>query len=194
MPARSLTNFLIAPLALLALSCIALIRERKNQKAELNEIKAQAEIEARNKGLVRREYEQVWNQEKLDAIEDIYTADFVVRTPGSPDIHGLEGVKTLANMFYTAFPDMQYTIEDMIAEGDRAAVGWRLTGTRKGEPMGVPMRTCRCRSRGSQSSVLPAVSMWKSGAAGKLGACATSSALIPPIGQGGSNTCILPFY
>ncbi len=91
-----------------------------------------------NKALVRREYEEVWNQGKLDVIDEIYTADFVGHIPGSPDIHGLEGIKTIANMFYTAFPDMQYTIEDMIAEGDKAAIRWTLTGTHKGELMGVP--------------------------------------------------------
>ena len=138
MSARSLAGLLIALLAVLSLICIALIREIQTQKAELNEIKAQAEIEAQNKALVRREYEEVLNQGELDRIDEIYTADFVIHTPGGGDIHGIEGVKAIANMFYTAFPDMQYKIEDMIAEGDKAAVRWKLTGTHKGELMGIP--------------------------------------------------------
>ena len=138
MSARSLAGLLIALLAVLAVICISLIRENKTQKTELNEIKAQAEIEAQNKALVRREYEEFWNQGKLDVIEEIYTADFVFHSPSGPGIDGLEGMKTIAKVFYTAFPDMQYTIEDMIAEGDKVALRWTLTGIHKGELMGIP--------------------------------------------------------
>ena len=129
-------SFVLLSIALLV-SCEQMSRdiERDLKKELLQEQQVAAE---ENKALVRREYEEVWNQGKLDVIDEIYTADFVGHIPGSPDIHGLEGIKTIANMFYTAFPDMQYTIEDMIAEGDKAAVRWTLTGTHKGELMGIP--------------------------------------------------------
>ena len=119
---------MIIPLALLlcfAISC--------KQQGEKKDIEKEAKIVA-----VRRVIEEAWNKGNLDVLDEIYTADFVGHIPGSPDIHGLEGIKTIANMFYTAFPDMQYTIEDMIAEGDKAAVRWTLTGTHKGELMGIP--------------------------------------------------------
>ena len=98
--------------------------------------KADLQEEA-NKALIRREFEEVWNQGKLEVMDEIYAADIVFHYPSSPDIHGAEGVKPIAKMFYTAFPDMQYTIEDMIAEGDKVAIRWTLTGTHKGELMGV---------------------------------------------------------
>ena len=50
----------------------------------------------------------------------------------------LAGHKQFATAFYGAFPDLTHTIEDVIAEGDRAAVRFRLTGTHSGEFMGAP--------------------------------------------------------
>ena len=54
--------------------------------------------------------------------------DWVGHMPGGPDIHGIDGIKPLASAFYTAFPDMLYVIEDMVAEGDKVAVRWKLSG------------------------------------------------------------------
>ena len=91
-----------------------------------------------NKALVRREFDEVWNQGQLAVMDDIYTADIAYHSPGSPVIHGPEGMKLIAGVLYTAFPDMQYTIEDMIAEGEKVAIRWTLTGTHDGDLMGVP--------------------------------------------------------
>lgn len=91
-----------------------------------------------NKALVLRDLEEIWSQGKLEVIDEIFAADFVGHTPGSPDIHGPEDDKQYVTIYRTAFPDMQLTIEDMIAEGDKVAVRWTFTGTHKGELMGIP--------------------------------------------------------
>ncbi len=91
-----------------------------------------------NKALVRRDLEEVWSQGKLDVIDEIFAADYVGHMPGSPDIHGPEEDKQYVTIYRIAFPDMQLTIEEMIAEGDKVAVRWTFTGTHKGELMGIP--------------------------------------------------------
>ena len=91
-----------------------------------------------NKALVRREIEELWNQRKLDIIDEIYAADYVGHAAGSPDIHGLESLKQAASMHRTAFPDQKITIKDLIAEGDKVVVRWSITATHKGELMGIP--------------------------------------------------------
>ena len=102
-----------------------------------------------NKALIRREYKEVWNQGKLDVMDELYVGDIVCHMPGSPDVHGIDGIKQIANTFYTAFPDMQYIIEDMVAEGDKVAVRWTLTGIHKGELMGIPPSGVQVTFKGS---------------------------------------------
>jgi len=93
--------------------------------------------EEENKALIRNEFEEAWNQEKLDVIDDIYTDDFIRHNFSSPDIHGPEGLKQSVSEFRTAFPDAQFRIDDQIAEGDIVVIRWTGSGTHKGELMGI---------------------------------------------------------
>ncbi len=89
-----------------------------------------------NKALLRRAYEAV-NQRNLTAFFELFTPDFVLRN-GSMTIQGLEAFKQIEGMLLTALPDLHYTIEDLIAEGDKVAVRLTATGTQHGAFMGVP--------------------------------------------------------
>lgn len=91
-----------------------------------------------NKALVRRVYEQVWNNKDLDALDELFAPDIVNHEapPGLPP--GIEGSKAYLGMFMSAFPDTQMTIEDQIAEGDKVLTRWTATGTHTGELMGIP--------------------------------------------------------
>ena len=91
-----------------------------------------------NKAIARREIEEMWNQGQLDVIDEIFAADFVFHVLGSPDIQGTEGYKQFVTMYRTAFPDLQFTIKDQIAEEDKVVIRWSTTGTHKGELMGIP--------------------------------------------------------
>jgi len=92
----------------------------------------------KNKALARRDYQEVWNQGKLDAVDEIFAADYVSHWAGSPDIHGTQSYKQSVTSYRTAFPDVQFTVEDQIAEGDKVVTRWTSTGTHKGELMGIP--------------------------------------------------------
>jgi len=91
-----------------------------------------------NKALDRRSLEEVWNQGNLDVADELFDANFVYHITGIPDVQGPEGVKQVVTMYRTAFPDLQYTEEDMIAEADKVALLWTATGTHNGEFMGLP--------------------------------------------------------
>ena len=56
--------------------------------------------------------------------------------PGRPE--GPEGVRWAARMFRTAFPDVRFTVEDQIADGDLLANRFTVRGTHQGEFMGIP--------------------------------------------------------
>ena len=91
-----------------------------------------------NKALITRAYDEVFNAGNTDALGEILSADIVDHSamPGSPP--GLEGAKQTIGMFLTAFPDLKITVEDMIAEGDKVAVRMTMSGTHKGDFMGIP--------------------------------------------------------
>jgi steroid delta-isomerase-like uncharacterized protein len=92
-----------------------------------------------NKALVRRSFEEVFNQGNLDAVEEIFAPDFVLHDPTSPEeIRGTEGMRQYVSMYRTAFPDLQQTIEDQIAEGEKVATRLTGRGTHQGELTGIP--------------------------------------------------------
>ncbi len=57
---------------------------------------------------------------------------------GNRDIRSHEDWKKFVTMFRNAFPDIHFTIEDQIAEGDMVATRWTFTGTLKGKLKGIP--------------------------------------------------------
>ncbi len=89
-----------------------------------------------NKSLPRRSYEEIYNQGNLDVADEIYDENFVSHISPS-DLKGTKGIKDFASMLRNAFPDLMFKIEDQIAEGDKVATRWTVTGTHKGEYMGV---------------------------------------------------------
>jgi len=91
------------------------------------------------KGLVRRFYEEIWKNGNLGIIDELCASDFVDHNPPPPGLApGLEGAKQVFTMFRRAFPDMQFTVEDQIAEGDKVVSRGTFRGTHKGELMGIP--------------------------------------------------------
>jgi predicted ester cyclase len=87
-----------------------------------------------NKALIRRVYE-LFNRRELDAIPELSTPGYVEHYTGS-DVPG-EQVMKFTSAFFAAFPDVNFTIEDMVAEGDKVAVRVNWKGTHKGVFMGI---------------------------------------------------------
>ena len=92
-----------------------------------------------NKTLVTRAVEEVWNRANYDALEEFVASDFLIHgaTP-QEEIHGREGAAQFFMMLRGAFPDLHFTIDDMVAEGDRVVTRWTATGTHKGDFQGIP--------------------------------------------------------
>ena len=87
-----------------------------------------------NKAVVRREMEELFNQGgNLDAADEIYAPDYVGHEPTTGDIRGVEAAKQFAASMRQAFPDLQTTIEDQVAEGDKVVTRFSARGTHQGE-------------------------------------------------------------
>jgi len=91
-----------------------------------------------NKAVVRRFYEEVMNQRKRAVLDEVFDPNVVdhFAPPGTPG--GLEGAKQTLGMFLTAFPDLHFTVEDLIAEGDKVVARATMSGTQQGAFMGIP--------------------------------------------------------
>ncbi|WP_246998722.1 ester cyclase [Halosolutus gelatinilyticus] len=87
---------------------------------------------------VRRDVEEIWNGDDLDAIDDLVSDDFVYRNPMvEEDVRGPDEYRWLVENFRGAVPDFEMTVEEMIADGDTVATRFRTTGTHEKELLGV---------------------------------------------------------
>ena len=90
-----------------------------------------------NKLLAQRVWEEVWHQGQLSRIDDLFTTDFVRHDPGGRELHGTEQNRQFIGSLRAAFPDVHYTVEDQIAEGDKVVVRYRFRGTHLGTFQGM---------------------------------------------------------
>ena len=74
----------------------------------------------------------------LAVIDELWATDIVYHTGGGEVIRDLEDYKKFTDGMYDASPDSHFTIDDMVAEGDKVAVRFSFTGTHTGEAGGIP--------------------------------------------------------
>ena len=74
----------------------------------------------------------------MAVIDELHVADYVFHGGGGEEIRGLKDYKQSTSEFYSAFPDVHFTIDDMVVEGDKVVARWTMTGTHKGEIGGIP--------------------------------------------------------
>ena len=91
-----------------------------------------------NKTIIKMFVEEVINQGKLDRGDDLVVADFVELDPLPGQQQGREGLKEVIGQMRTAFPDMHWVLEEMIAESDKVASRFTWTGTHRGPFLGIP--------------------------------------------------------
>ena len=91
-----------------------------------------------NKALARRFFEEAASQQKVELIDEIFASDYVLHDPANPMVQDLESFKGFLMGHYAAFPDAKWTVEEVIAEGDRVVVRWTFSGTHQGELLGIP--------------------------------------------------------
>lgn len=93
-----------------------------------------------NKALMRHFYEEVFNQKNLAAIDDFMAPNFFNYSASQLGMTGgdLKHVKQFLSAVMQAFPDLHYTVEDLVAEGDKVAARLIISGTQQGAFMGIP--------------------------------------------------------
>jgi predicted ester cyclase len=92
-------------------------------------------MSADNKALVRRLFELVNENRRL--LLELYTTTYIYHLPSSSEVMDLARVKEVDTMFHAAFPDLHFTLVDMVAEGDKVAYRYTVCGTHMGDFMGI---------------------------------------------------------
>jgi steroid delta-isomerase-like uncharacterized protein len=90
-----------------------------------------------NKALLHRYKTGILNNRDIDALDQVATPGYLDHAAFPGQAHGREGLKQRATTLFRAL-DPQWTIHDAIAEGDLVVLRWSLTGTHRGEFLGIP--------------------------------------------------------
>jgi steroid delta-isomerase-like uncharacterized protein len=90
--------------------------------------------------LVRHWYEELFNHQNLGAVDDLVSPDFIQHVPGGPTQHGADKLKEFLGWYSSTFADASWTIEDVIAAGDKVVVRASGESTYVGGWHGIPAR------------------------------------------------------
>src|SRR5215208_5864605 len=100
-----------------------------HSRGELGERRSMSE---ENKALARSSWEEIVNKQNPQAIDEVYAPNFVWHEPDQ-DIQGSEQARQSVSTFFDAFPDINTTVEDVIAEGEQVVTRYTIRGTHQGE-------------------------------------------------------------
>jgi steroid delta-isomerase-like uncharacterized protein len=88
--------------------------------------------------VIRRLYKEFWNERKLEVADQLISQSHALNSPHiSGATVGPAAYKKQLAAFVTGFPDLRFTVEETITEKDKISVFWMLTGTHKGEFLGI---------------------------------------------------------
>src|SRR3712207_3145234 len=92
----------------------------------------------RNKAIYRRYIQQVFNEGRVDLLDELLAPSYVYHEAPPGTLPGAEGIKQVVSMFRAAFPDLEITIDDQIAEDDQVCSRATTRGTHQGDIFGIP--------------------------------------------------------
>jgi steroid delta-isomerase-like uncharacterized protein len=130
-----------------------------------------------NGATVRRAVEAIWNRGALDAADTLFAPDYVNHGGLIPDlVRGPEAIKVSAALYRAAFPDLQVTVDDLVADGETVVLRWTARGTSRSAPAGATAAQRRgevtgvTRSRLIGGRIVESWTCWdRAGALARLG-------------------------
>ena len=95
------------------------------------------ETAAANKGLVRRFYKEVFVDWNMALVDQVVSPQFISHDWPKGGPTGPRAFRDFYSAIRYALPNARYEVDDLIAEGDRVVVRWRLIGTHQGDFLGI---------------------------------------------------------
>ncbi len=90
-----------------------------------------------NKAVYRRAWNELINQANLDIVDELFAPNYVFHDPHFA-MSGRDELKGFAAALHGGFSDIRFSIDDMIADGDKVLKRFTLTCTHTGDFMGIP--------------------------------------------------------
>ena len=128
---------LIFIVSLAALLCFTFACQNKAEKAELEKMKAMAQTEEQNKAVVRQFFEAA-DAQNVNSLIELLASGAVIHGVVPQEDLTAENAAQFLRPFYQTFPDLNHSVEDIFAKGDKVAVRILIQATQKGEFMGIP--------------------------------------------------------
>jgi steroid delta-isomerase-like uncharacterized protein len=91
-----------------------------------------------NKETTARFWEEVFNQRRFNALDSMFSDDYVYRGAAGQEARGKNGLKQFLGIYFQAFPDLHAEVEDIFGEGDKVFSRAMCRGTHQGDLMGMP--------------------------------------------------------
>jgi predicted ester cyclase len=103
-----------------------------------------------NKQVLQRVYDEVFNQGKVDVVDEVVAADCVEHTPppGFDTSDVVKALKEFTQALRAGIPDVRFTVGEMLAEGDLVAAYYTIEGTHQGDLFGLPATGRRISAQG----------------------------------------------
>jgi len=101
-----------------------------------------------NKAVVSMFVEEVINQGRFERADDLVAIDFAELDPLPGQQQGREGLIEVIGQMRSAFPDMHWVLDEMVAEGDKVFSRFTWSGTHRGAFLGIPATGTSVRVNG----------------------------------------------
>ena len=105
-----------------------------NQSGTVEIRETQPRTETTNKEIIRNLYENILNNRKTELLNEVISPDYV----GIGGVKGVAGFSSTVSSVIAGFPDIKWTIEDIISEGSKVIVRWHWNGTNTALFRGIP--------------------------------------------------------
>ncbi len=127
------SGFILFGALLLSMSSFSQVKSKSVTKST-KQLKMENQIQDRNKTTVRKLYENILNTGKLEMLNQIISEEYT----GVRGEKGAPGFAETVNSIRLGFPDIKWTVEDLIADGNKIVIRWTWKGTNTGSFRGFP--------------------------------------------------------
>jgi steroid delta-isomerase-like uncharacterized protein len=91
-----------------------------------------------NKTIVKKFYQEVWNERKMKAVDTFLSPSHALVDPNASDsLTGPEAYKLIVSRFMKAFSNLKFEVQDMVCENDKVVASWMISGVHTGEYNGL---------------------------------------------------------